>query len=88
MVFLTIDLDNLRIYNRMVKVGSRNIILVLLILIIMSSCEKDEIIINKISMPPKVVEIKKEGKVSPKKRKFKFFKRKKYKVVKSCSQTY
>ena len=54
----------------------------------MSSCEKDEIIINKISMPPKVVEIKKEGKVSPKKRKFKFFKRKKYKVVKSCSQTY
>ena len=87
MVFLTIDLNNLRIYNRMVKVGSRNIILVLLILIIMSSCEKDEIIINKISMPPKVVEIKKEGKVSLKK-KFKFFKKKKYKVVKSCSRTY
>lgn len=54
----------------------------------MSSCEKDELIINKISMPPKVVEIKKERKISPKKRKFKFFKRKKYKVVKSCLKTY
>jgi len=63
-------------------------ILVLLILIIISSCEKDEIIINKISMTPKVVEIKKEGKISPKKRKFKFFKRKKYKGSKPYSRTY
>jgi len=63
-------------------------ILVLLILIITSSCEKDELIINKISMTPKVVEIKKEGKISPKKRKFKFFKRKKYKGSKSYSRTY
>ena len=63
-------------------------ILVLLILIIISSCEKDELIINKISMPPKVVEVKKEVRVHPKKRKFKFFKRKKYKVVKSCLKTY
>jgi hypothetical protein len=62
-------------------------ILVLLILIIISSCEKDELIINKISMPPKVVEVKKEVRVHPKK-KFKFFKKKKYKVVKSCSRTY
>lgn len=54
----------------------------------MSSCEKDEIIINKISMPPKVIEIKKEGKLPKKKIKFKFFKRKKYKGSKSCSRTY
>ena len=31
MVFLTIGLNNLRIYNRMVKVGSRGIVLVLLV---------------------------------------------------------
>lgn len=52
-------------------------------LIMIGSCKKDEIIPIKVSMPPKVTEIKKEGKVPPKKRKFKLFKRKKYKVVKS-----
>ncbi len=63
-------------------------ILIVLILIMMSSCKKDEIIPNKVSMPPKVVEIKKEGKFPLKKRKFKLFKRKKYRVSKSCSRTY
>ena len=63
-------------------------ILIVLILIMMSSCEKDEFITNKISMPPKVTEIKKERKVPLKKRKFKLFKRKKYKVSKSCLQTF
>ena len=53
----------------------------------MCSCKKDELIINKISMPPKSNEIKKEGKVPPKKRKFKLFKRKKYRGSKSCSRT-
>lgn len=52
-----------------------------------SSCKKDEIIPIKVSMPPKVTEIKKEGKVPPKKRKFKLFKRKKYRGSKSCSRT-
>jgi len=63
-------------------------ILTLVVLIMVSSCEKDELILNKVSMPPKVVEIKKEGKISPKKRKFKLFKRKKYKGSKSYSRTY
>ena len=35
------------------------------------SCKKDELIPNKVIEPPKVSEIKKEGKVPPKKRKFK-----------------
>ncbi len=52
------------------------------------SCKKDEITPNKVIEPPKVTEIKKEGKVPPKKRKFKFFKRKKYKGSKSYSRTY
>jgi hypothetical protein len=63
-------------------------ILTLVILIMMGSCKKDEIIPNKVIEPPKVTEIKKEGKVPPKKRKFKFFKRKKYKGLKSYSRTY
>lgn len=63
-------------------------ILTLLVLLMVSSCEKDELILNKVSAPPKVVKVKKEVRVHPKKRKFKFFKRKKYKVVKSCSKTY
>jgi hypothetical protein len=54
----------------------------------MGSCKKDELITDKVIGPPKVTEIKKEGKVLPKKRKFRLFKRKKYKVVKSCSRTY
>ena len=54
----------------------------------MGSCKKDEIIPIKVSMPPKVTEIKKERKSPLKKRKFKLFKRKKYKVSKSCLQTF
>ena len=54
----------------------------------MGSCKKDELITNKVIELPKVTEIKKEGKVPPKKRKFKFFKRKKYKGSKSYSRTY
>lgn len=63
-------------------------ILIVLILIMMGSCKKDEIIPIKVSMPPKVTEIKKEGKVPPKKRKFRLFKRKKYRGSKSCSRTF
>ena len=63
-------------------------VLIVLILIMIGSCKKDELIPNKVIEPPKVSEIKKEGKVPPKKRKFKFFKRKKYKVLKSYSRTY
>jgi hypothetical protein len=63
-------------------------ILTLLVLLMMSSCKKDELIPNNTITTPKVIEIKKEGKVPPKKRKLKFFKRKKYKVLKSYSRTY
>jgi hypothetical protein len=63
-------------------------ILFLLVLVMMGSCKKDELITDKVIGPPKVTEIKKEGKVPPKKRKFKFFKRKKYKGLKSYSRTY
>ena len=49
----------------------------------MSSCKKDELIPNKVIEPPKVTEIKKGGKIHPKKRKFRIFRKKKYKVVKS-----
>jgi hypothetical protein len=63
-------------------------ILIILILIMMGSCKKDEIIPIKVSMPPKVTEIKKERKAPLKKRKFKLFKRKKYKVSISCLQTF
>jgi hypothetical protein len=58
-------------------------ILVLLILVMMSSCEKDEFIPSNTITTPKVIEIKKEGKLPPKKRKFRLFKRKKCKVSKS-----
>jgi hypothetical protein len=63
-------------------------ILTLVVLLMVSSCEKDEIILNKVSVPPKVVEVKKKVRIPSKKRKFRLFKRKKYKVVKSCLQTY
>jgi hypothetical protein len=58
-------------------------ILTLSILVMISSCKKDELIPNNAITTPKVIEIKKEGKIPPKKRKFRLFKRKKYKVVKS-----
>ena len=54
----------------------------------MGSCKKDELIPSNTITTNKVIEIKKEGKVPPKKRKFKFFKRKKYKGLKSYSRTY
>lgn len=63
-------------------------VLIVLILIMIGSCKKDELIPNKVIEPPKVTEIKKEGKVPPKKRKFRLFKRKKYRASKSCLQTY
>jgi hypothetical protein len=63
-------------------------ILTLSILVMISSCKKDELIPNNTIITPKVTEIKKEGKVPPKKRKFKLFKRKKYKGSKSYSRTY
>ena len=49
----------------------------------MSSCKKDELIPSNTITTPKFIEIKKEGKVPPKKRKFRLFKRKRCKVVKS-----
>jgi hypothetical protein len=58
-------------------------ILTLLVLLMMSSCKKDELIPSNTITTPKVIEIKKEGKVPPKKRKFRLFKRKRCKVVKS-----
>ena len=54
----------------------------------MGSCKKDELIPSNTITTPKVIKITKEGKLPPKKRKFKLFKRKKYKVVKSCLRTY
>jgi hypothetical protein len=59
-------------------------ILTLLVLLMMSSCKKDELIPSNTVTTPKVIEIKKEGKIPPKKRKFRLFKRKRCKVVKSC----
>jgi len=58
-------------------------ILTLLVLLMMSSCKKDELIPSNTVTTPKVIEIKKEGKIPPKKRKFRLFKRKRCKVVKS-----
>ena len=49
----------------------------------MSSCKKDELIPSNTITTDKVIEIKKKGKPFPKKRKFRLFKRKKYKVAKS-----
>jgi hypothetical protein len=63
-------------------------ILTLLILLMMGSCKKDELIPSNTITTNKVIEIKKKGRPLPKKRKFKLFKRKKYKVVKSCLRTY
>jgi hypothetical protein len=63
-------------------------ILTLLVLLMMCSCKKDELIPSNTITTPKVIEIKKEGKIPPKKRKFKLFKRKKYKGSKSYSRTY
>jgi len=58
-------------------------ILTLFILLMMSSCKKDELIPSNTITTDKVIEIKKKGKPFPKKRKFRLFKRKKYKVAKS-----
>ena len=58
-------------------------ILTLVILIMMGSCKKDELITNNIFIEQKVTEVKKYGKIHPKKRKFRIFRKKKYKVAKS-----
>ena len=49
----------------------------------MGSCSKDELIPNKITSKIKQTEVKSKDTLKPKKRKFRLFKRKKYKVVKS-----
>ena len=54
----------------------------LILLLVISSCEKDGFIGNSVE-PLNVTEIKKEGHCPPKKRKFRLFKRKPYKVPKS-----
>ena len=59
-------------------------ILTLLVLLMVSSCKKDELIPSNTVTTPKIIKITKEDRVPPKKRKFRLFKRKKYKVVKSC----
>jgi hypothetical protein len=58
----------------------------LILLLIISSCEKDGFIGNSVE-PLNVTEIKKEGHRPPKKRKFRLFKRKRYKVSKSSQKT-
>jgi len=58
-------------------------ILTLLILLMMSSCSKDELIPINRESTNKVIEIKKEGKVPLMKIKFNIFRKKKYKVPKS-----
>jgi hypothetical protein len=55
---------------------------ILILLLIISSCEKDDFIGNSVE-PVKVTEIKKEGNNPPKKRKFRLFKKKRCKVPKS-----
>lgn len=49
----------------------------------MGSCKKDELIPFNSSNQPKLTEIKKDGKIHPKKRKFRIFRKKKYRVAKS-----
>ena len=59
---------------------------ILTLLLIISSCEKDGFIGGSVE-PVNVTEIKKEGYRPPKKRKFRLFKRKSYKVPKSRQKT-
>ena len=79
MVFLTIGLNNLRIYNRMVKVGSRGIVLVLLFTLLISSCEKEPTLTinNRVEVAP----TQKKPNVNKKKRKIKLFKIFRKKIV-------
>ena len=79
MVFLTIDLNNLRIYNRGVKVRSRSIVLVLLFTLLISSCEKEPILTinNRVEVAPE----QKKPNVNKKKRKITLFKIFRKKVV-------
>jgi len=63
----------------MVKVGSRNIVLVLLFTLLISSCEKEPILTikNRVEVTP----VQKKSNVNKKKRKiklFKIFRKKKY----------
>jgi len=57
----------------------------LILLLVISSCEKDGFIGNSVE-PLNVTEIKKEGYHPPKKRKFRLFKRKRCKGPKSQSK--
>jgi hypothetical protein len=65
----------------------RRVSLVVLVLFMIVSCKKDETIHNEPIMSPKIVELEKYGKITPKKRKFKLFKRKRYKGLKYYSKT-
>jgi hypothetical protein len=58
-------------------------VITLVFFLMFVSCEKDDFEFEKRIKPPKSVEIKKEGYRPPKKRKFRLFKRKPYKVPKS-----
>jgi hypothetical protein len=73
------------------KIQKRNKLMRLLILIIlltMSSCEKDELIVNGVITLPKITESKKVSKPTlKKKRKFRLFKQRKYRDSKSYLKT-
>jgi hypothetical protein len=60
---------------------------ILILILIISSCEKDGFIGDSVE-PVNVTGIKKEGYRPPKKRKFRLFKRKSYKVPKSRWKTF
>jgi hypothetical protein len=60
---------------------------ILILILIISSCEKDGFIGDSVE-PVNVTKIKKEGYRPPKKRKFRLFKRKSYKVPKSRWKTF
>jgi hypothetical protein len=62
-------------------------IIILTISLFLVSCEDDYYEFDKRVNPPKSVEIKKEGHRPPKKRKFRLFKRRQYKVPKSYQKT-
>lgn len=51
----------------------------LIILLLMSSCEKDEFMGNSIK-PPKTIEVNKKKKPTKKRKRIRFFKRKSYKA--------
>jgi hypothetical protein len=62
-------------------------VITLVFFLMFVSCEKDDFEFEKRIKPPKNIEIKKEGHCPPKKRKFRLFKRRQYKVPKSYQKT-